>query len=367
MKVVAVCALALGLALPCAAQGNVIKKITSEAFEKNASQLLRQGIRIDVLNKARIVQGKILPSGKPVAAPYLNDIERHLFKSVRPRGISLLEGARAEQVAEVLDRYHQTMKQFEGFRKEMDVFLYYQSKPLERHTLSSAEKGVWSRKIVEMHSQLERLKPFIFSKDPAYQAACEYVAYAAQVVDPLLCGAISRPMYASPGRVYKKSEFFLHAPRGKKSARWNNSLPKQLRVAILNDETDLLNNFLWMQQMGGVPAGWKVRCYTDTEKLLQDVLRAAEKPDLIITDLIVPGGGGFYLTGMLRDAGYNGTILALTAFTEKDRVGRRLFESGFDGMIFCPLNWEYDSQWGTAVLEKVRTYFYYRQLYGWKR
>ena len=366
MKTIVV-SLILCAALPSAAQGNLAKKASEGAFSKSAEQILRQAVPNNILRNARVAQGKILPGGSPTTAPYMQDIERHIFRHVPPRGISRLEDPTPAQARQVSAWYTQVMNNFKQFRKEMDGFLYYQSKPSEKRVLSVSERGMWARKIVQMNFQLEKIRPFIFSKDEAYQAACAYVAYAARIVDPLLCSAVSLPLYASPNRVYKQSEFFLHAPRAWRTVRLGKNSPQQLTIVVLNDEPELLDNFLWLQQSGTLPKGWQVFCYTEPEKLIQDVTRQIQKPDLILTDIIVPGGGGYYVTGMLRAAGYQGAIVGLSAFTEKDSMGRNMFAAGFDGMIYSPLELEYDPQWGNKILDKIHYYFYYRRLHGWQR
>ena len=359
--------LVLAVAWPCAAQGNLVKKTAETVLSKKAGQLLRPNVHNNILRQARVAQGKILLGGKPVLPDYQKNIERHLFTYVRPRGISRLEEPTLEQAAYVMHGYHQAMKHFKEFRQEMDPFLYYQSKPAEKRALAPAEKSYWAGKIMQMNFQLEKIRPFTFSQDEAYRAAREYVAYAAKVVDPLLCGAVAKPLYACPNRTYKQAEFFLHAPRGRRSARLLQALPKQLNIAVLNDEPELLENLLWMQGNKELPAGYKMDCYSNTETLLNAITKQGKKPDVILTDIVVPGGGGFYLTGALRAAGYKGVILALSAFAERDRMGRQMFEAGFDGMIYSPLELEYDPHWGSKILDKLRNYYYYSRLHGWQR
>lgn len=359
--------LVLAVAWPCAAQGNLIKKTAEKAISKEAGHVLRPAVQSSALRNVRVVQGKILLGGKPVLPDYQKNIERHLFTYVRPRGISRLEGPTAEQAAYVMHEYRQAMKYFEELRKEMDPFLYYQSKPAEKHTLAPAEKSYWTEKIMELNARLEKIRPFIFSKDEAYRAAREYVAYAAQVVDPLLCGVVDQTRYACPNRTYNQAEFFLHAPRGRQSARLAQALPKQLRIAVLNDEPEVLDNLLWMQENKELPDGYEIYCYSNTETLLYAITKQGQKPDVILTDIVVPGGGGFYLTGTLRAAGYKGVILAMSAFAEREQMGRRMFEAGFDGMIYSPLELEYDPHWGSKILDKLRNYYYYSRLHGWQR
>lgn len=62
-------------------------------------------------------------------------------------------------------------------------------------------------------------------------------------------------------------------------------------------------------------------------------LRAGGQVDMLITDLIMPKGGGFFLASELRQQGYKMPILALSAFGESENRGQKLFMLGFDGML----------------------------------
>ena len=89
--------------------------------------------------------------------------------------------------------------------------------------------------------------------------------------------------------------------------------------------------------------------------------------DVILTDIIVPGGGGSYLTAMLRERGFEGVIIALAAFQEDASLGRKLFDIGFDGMIPQGIGFEFSDHWQLMIMKRLQNYFYYRDLHGWER
>ena len=112
--------------------------------------------------------------------------------------------------------------------------------------------------------------------------------------------------------------------------------------------------------------GGELDCFTRADDLI-DSIRAGRKYDVILTDIIVDGGGGYYLTNVLRLDGYQGTIIALSAFERDDAMGMEMFNSGFDGMLNLPIGFEYSPFWEADVMRGLNKYFYLRQLNHWLR
>lgn len=89
-------------------------------------------------------------------------------------------------------------------------------------------------------------------------------------------------------------------------------------------------------------------------------------PDVIITDICSLDGDGIILTQELRNAGYNGIIIALTAYRETEISGEMLMRYGFDGMISNPhLGATLSTR--SLIVQSMQNYFYYLNLYGWMR
>ena len=372
--------LSFSVAYPCAAQQHrIIQELTQIGVKRSAEQLSSRAAR-QARIPCRVVQGKILPGGKPMLSKGVAEIERYIFSTPRLRGITLLEEPTAAQMRKALTEYHQVMESFQNFKKEMDVFLYYQSKEDEKRTLSAVEKAELMGKISRMHGKLSSLKTFISSEDPAYRAAREYVAYAAELVSPTMRGMWLKSLDQRADRQYRGEEFFLHTPKANQDASWKGLLPGAVRVrqvaeklppglkmAVLNDRWSVIARMRQMHLSGKFLPGWDIAYYEDTAALLYDVTHAGKKFDVILTDIIVPGGGGCYLTGELRKKGFSGVIIALAAFEEENKMGKRLFDMGFDGMISMPMMFENGSHWPLQIMKNLQSYFYYRDTNGWKR
>lgn len=379
-------------AMPCAAQKNLFKELTGRGFLKKVFSkkappvlpALQEKARQQFLRNAhaRQVQGKILLAPKPTVSPNMAAIERHIFSSIPTDGgmISLLQEPTSRQMVHALRLYNDVMSKFQAFKKETDPFLYYQSKPSERRTLTPVERGQWAEKISRMHAQLMRLKPVASPADPGYKAAREYVAFAADVLSPFLRGTLLANKWARRDREYDFEEFFLHTPKAKKEPAWKDvlpenwrtklaagKLPKGLKMAVLNDNPNVLSRMEEFHRAGLFFPQWQISYYQDTEDILRDASASPKSFDVILTDIIVPGGGGSYLTGMLRERGFAGAIIALSAFEENAHMGRKMFDIGFDGMIPQEIGFEKGRHWPLQIMQKLENYFYYRNLHKWDR
>ena len=380
--------LILGISFPCAAQKNVLREMTGkgivkQAFSQNASQVLQNGMQNGVLRNARVVQGKILPGSKKKVISYNKDLDKYIFSRVQPTPVQslpiLMIKPSSMQWAEANLTYLRVMESFKKFKKEMDVLLYYQSKPSERRTISNAERAVYVKKISKIQEELAKLKHLISPDDPAYKAAREYVIYAAETVNPMMRGVLRDRVHKRTDRVLNEDEFFLHEPEGKDWAELSQApmidqlrqvasqLPPNLKIAVLNDREEMLAKMQALNQAGLFVPTWKIKTYTNAENLINAVTRGQESFDLILSDIIVPGGGGFYLTGVLRDKGFKGIIIALSSYGEDSSVAKAMFDKGFDGMISKPIGFENQGKWPLQIMQNLAHYFYYRDLHHWMR
>lgn len=382
--------LALVLAVPCYAQKNFLKGLTSKSGIKNVlsknatSAVVAEKTRAQLLRQlnARVVQGKILPNATVVPPNCLSERERNLLLHI-PNDFTiqtLLKQPTEEQRQQARNLYLEAMAKFRAFKEEADPFLYYQSQPNERRVLTSSERGEWSAKIANMHNQLERLKPYISPQDPIYRGAREYVTFAAEILSPFLRGTVLANTFERTDRKYDFEEFFLYTPKANREAIWNGvltpvarakklaeKLPKGLKMAVLNDEYSVLRRMREMHEANRFFPGWELSYYRNTEEMLAAASADPTSFDVILTDIIVPGGGGNYLTGKLRERGFKGVIIALSAFQEDDEIGRKLFDIGFDGMIPQGLGFEMSDHWQLLIMKRLQNYFYYRDLHHWDR
>ena len=356
-------------------QGTLNKALAQPAISNLSGKKIPE-----ILRHARVVQGKILPGGPRPLNKTTANIERYIFRHVRPEGESLLNEPTEAQYIQAKAMYDYMMRSFEAFKREMDVFLYYQSKASERCPLAAGEQAEWMQKIGEMYNQLLKLKPFISPQDPAYKAALEYIAYAAETVSPVLRGMFVHDAYQRQDRTYVQEEFFMRNPAGRnllaeirnlsiqeQAHQIARHLPGKLKLAVLNDRPSVLQRMQTFQQAGAFFPGWDISYYDSMEEFFRDIYAHEKHFDMIFTDIFVPGGGGFYLTGVLRSRGFQGTIIALAALPEQSQTGKRMFSLGFDGLILAPFEFEYGSHWPIELMDRISNYFYYRSLNHWKR
>ncbi len=397
--------LALAVSFPCAAQNQILRglknTIQKNAFKrntlKNSNKVLRKAqyeaikktlgpnVNPQVLRSARIVQGKILLGGKHPNSKLNEKLDRYIFKQVATSQVGeipvLLYQPTPSEWGKAVMAYLRIMEDFKTFKQEMDGFLYYQSKPSERRQLAASERSYWLGKISDMNVRLRSLRNLISPDDPAYKAAREYVAYAAETVDPTLRGMMGNYQDAvRKDRKFNESEFFLETPQANKefalkgllplsmrAPQLAGTLPKGLKLAILNDRWSVLDKMHINHKKGMFFPDWELSYFKNTEDLL-NAMRQGQHFDVILTDIIVPGGGGYYLTRSLRDQKYNGVIIALSAYEESASLGERMFSCGFDGMISLPVGFESISRsWTYEIMKKMQNYFYYRDANGWSR
>lgn len=372
--------LALCAYLPCAAQKNLAK----EAFGKGAlKEAVGKSAGQGLLQSARVVQGRILLNAARPASGAVTPLEKYVLKSVPPTNLQklplLLYKPSPKQQSESMFLYLRVMDSFKDFKKEMDAVLYYQAKPNERRVLPSSERATLMQKIGDMNRQLAKLSYVVSPDDPALKAAREYMVYAAETVSPVLRGILDGKKLTRTDRTFKQEEFFLHTPKENEDSALSGWLPHSVRarqvartlppgltMAVLNDRESVLKRMQELNATTFCPE-WKIYTYTDTEDLLGQINRHNVKFDIILTDIIVPGGGGYYLTAALRAQGFDGVILAATAYQEEEELGRGMFNRGFDGMFSLPKGFEDGKEWPRELMKGFQNYFYYRDLNGWKR
>lgn len=364
-------------------QARIIKQQVRTLGQANA--LTQIPLSTLVLNNVRKVQGKVILSAPVPNIPQSSLIAERLMVQTLPptepfRLPLLLIDPSYEQRLAVAKQYKTTLENFQQFKKEINPVLYYQMKPSERRVLPAVEKARWVDKILAMHNQLRALNILVAPHDQPLVQANLYVQYAMETIEPNFVGLLDSGLREKrTDRKFNQKEFMMEPPKDGRLASLKNYLPYSLRLrqaankmpagikmAVLNDRASALEAIQDKHKTVFCPK-WKITTYHDTEALLNDIKYGRVQYDIILTDLMVPGGGGYYLTASLRHQGFGGVILAATAFQPEERLSIGLFNKGFDGMLSLPENFELNKEWPLEMMEHFNNYFYYRDLNGWKR
>lgn len=351
---------------------------------RQANALTQIPISTLALTNVRKVQGKVYFTPVP-SIPQNNLLAERLLAQTLPptdpfRLPLLLNDPSYTQRMEAIKQYKTVLENFKQFKSDINPFLYYQSKPSERRSLPPQEKAQLVNKILAMQLQLREVNILVAPQDQPLAQANAYVRYAMEEVDPTFVGMLDSGMREKrTDRKFDPKEFIMESPKAGRLASLKNYLPYSLRlrqaaaklpaglkVAVLNDDAKSLAAIKEKHQTVLFPK-WKITTYQNTEVLLNDILGGRAQYDLILTDLWVPGGGGYYLTAKLRHQGFKGAIIAATAYQPTDSLSIGLFNKGFDGMIPLPGNFEFQKEWPLELMTSLNNYFYYRNLHGWNR
>ncbi len=363
----------LTAALPCAAQKNLFKWFKS--FRTPAAPVAAPV-------QFRTVQGKKLPlPSRPVVSSRQLELEKFVARRVLlTRGSQLpfvVEPQNFDQLETFISRYRETMGKFKEFKHETSPFLYYRLKDPKRTDGLRREDEHLLAPTIEMERRLLRLSAVVDpKKDEPLAFALEYVGRVRDELAPMLKGMGGNGVYfARTDRKFVGDEFYLHDGEFK---RWTDmlrrgrtlkealQLPSGLRVAVLNDRPSVLENMQKSHQNGIFVRGGTLDCFSQADALIASV-RGGKEYDLIITDIIVPGGGGYYVTKELRLDGFSGAIIALSAYERDDSMGMEMFERGFDGMLNLPIAFEHSPFWESDVLRGLNNYFHLKKINKWQR
>lgn len=232
--------------------------------------------------------------------------------------------------------------------------------------------------------------------DPYLKAVNECYTEIFRILNPLLSGAVRQAKISRPdGRKFQFNEFLLFDLEGKdyvlhgdtpwseevaeevgnlhyladhaqrESAEILKTFPKNLRIAVLNDDVEPLRNFTQWAQEGRLGENATVSTFEDGNDLLKSIHNGSHY-DLIITDIYVPNGG-YGMMPALRRLDEKVTVIAMSKCTRQRVRPLGLFETGMDGYLpYTPvLN---DPEVG--YLEFLRAFNNHLQLkgkYGWSR
>ena len=227
-----------------------------------------------------------------------------------------------------LNRYGQTLADFEQLKKEINPFLYYQSIALESREVSVDEKRHWLSKMVPLYNQLLSLYLNTTQNAPL-EYALAYLRYGVAMVDPFLVATLptfTKP-YATP---FETNSFFLY-PQEALPEPWVDLDGKH--IVIVNDDASLLEHFEHLADIGVLFPSATLHTHGDATQFLLWMQHPTHMPDIIFTDIQLGESNGYYIASRLRERGYQGAIIALTSYTETETYARRLAQAGFDGLV----------------------------------
>lgn len=347
-----------------AAEGSALKAL--ESWHNAGAALKNSGVG-EALNK----------SFKRI--PHPMDSRDHAFRNsgffnpiiptpLRDLRINLIHPT-SDQVQQVVNEYRNLMRDFEPVRKEVTTKLLYKTLPNDKwSSLLPQERREMILQLSSLHGRAVRLHRVVLSKDEPLAEIIAWTDKALQVINPFHVPN-SRSYMRTDNRVFKSDEFFLKYPKSSDLPEGVKApervLPANLRVAVLNDQEDILDMYKIWERQGRLGEGWKVSTYTDTRELIRD-LESGLSYDLIITDLTVPGGGGYFLVDQVRNMRLEVPVIGCSMYTFDKLNAQKMFEQGFDGYIYGDDMFEEVSGSVTWV-GYIKNYYYYKNLYGWSR
>lgn len=280
-------------------------------------------------------------------------------------------------------QYYRNMREYAALKKHIETRLFYQQHKNDK--ISAVE-------LADVNFHLSRLEEklawsaMVFQDAPLSVARRQLIDLRA-ALDPFATpGNISLPKALRRNdRKFDKQEFYLYGQDGssplvreyswllpfvnrRRAREIAAQLPPNLQVVVLNDSENVLSIITQWQKDGVWGKKLQVRVFQRQEDFWA-FLRAGGHVDMLITDLIMPKGGGFYLAAELRQQGYKMPILALSAFGESEKRGERLFSLGFDGMLSTHAM--DGALFGTSgyltFVNALRNYYTWKKLKGWDR
>lgn len=326
--------------------------------------------------KRAVSAAAMRPAAKPVVHPA--DSRDHAFRNssffgpitptpVKDLRVRLIHPSQ-DQVNEAFAEYRELMSDLEALRKEVNTKLLYKTIPNDKWTaLYPQERRPLILQISRMKGRTEKLLNVMFANDPALLQADAWLDEAMKQINPFYVAGLKRRKRLDK-RAFSRAEFFLESPRDIPEgvpSPYRTEVPANMRVAVLNDQTDILDMYKLWERENRLGPGWKVTTYKDTRDMLQ-AMQSGEVYDLVITDLTVPGGGGYYLVDQLREMRLNMPIIGCSMYTIDKLNAEKMFEQGFDGYIYGDDLFE-EPAGSVSWMGFIKKYYWYKNLNGWSR
>ena len=293
----------------------------------------------------------------------------------------VLNNSLTSQKNEFYNRYTQAITTAINLSKNLSTFLRYQTiSPVQLEPLE-IERNLTD--ITNAKIELDAVDRYLWEKDLALETVYRNLdllsnyfesvgsGQALPLVPPRQRKEIDggdsnwrKQIIKRQGRTFKVREFFLRTSKKDQTALADFKLPKKLKVAILNDQERLLQNFSQIKQLPG-GEDWEIDTFLSPTEFLNHPNFYSY--DLILMDLNLRPGGGVYLALRLREKGYKNAILAVTAYEEQSAFGGNLYNMGFDGAFASGVTWKMYDPWARDILfEKIKNYYFLKKKYGWE-
>lgn len=352
------CVLCVGTA-PCIyAQGShqvsrqVVRKLTQEqVLAKKAQVKLLQ--RAKASREEREIKRNMRLQAAAQAARSYHPLTEHAPIVPTPSDKLKINAYRLtpEQTQGTITRYQNLMKDFLSFKSNWEARVFYLELYKNLNAISPMEKKQLVRESAELLSRVKYQKEFLLKDDRPLQQAYDYLVEALETLEPAYFGIFKKTTAATrTDRPFMPDQFFLRDPSLSqwRDVQWEdyqpmssgakelvmpiaNALPKNLNIALVNDHPAMVASFKNWASAGYFGEGATVEVFQTADALL----KTRKEYDFIITDLLVPGGGGQYLAYYLRKNGYNKPIIAMSEYREEDCRATELFAGGIDGYIYA--------------------------------
>lgn len=367
-----------GAFAPCAWSQNILKAgIKSVRPAVQSSSILgrldaRVSSGIEALNRSRraaVVTGKV-PLRRQAAVHH--GFESVILRPVVPSSPAELRfrlvAPAQELEVEAIQTYNQFFADFSSFRKEADAVVG--NALLEgtsvQQVLAPAQINYFTEQLLALEFRLGKLQRVWFPTDPSLKMVREYIEFTSFQFNKFYTPEMPDvPSYAA--RPFSEEEFWmeydwLHKPPQEEELR---TLPENVRLAVLNDNPNILHMYKRWEKEGYFPKGWTVSAYQDARDLLKAV-NSGEKFGLIISDMVVPGGGGRYFVSQLRQRDELTPVIGCSMYERSDLKPEELHQLGFDGYM-CG-DYMFDSPDGFYSWSLyIKNYYYHKRVGKYRR
>ena len=246
------------------------------------------------------------------------------FKKTLPRSLS--------QTFPVYQRYQQTLDAFENFKKDTTSFLYYQTIPSERHSISSEERRILMDRLVPLYTEISWLRSKI-NNDPALKQAHQYTELMLEIISPSLLQNLQVQMTRQAAKQLANAKKFCLYPSDGMTLPNPSIQLEGKHIVILNDNSSILESMEKFSRFGVLFPNANLHIEGEAYHFLLWMNTTPFKPDIVFTDIQLGESTGYYIAYQLRKNGYKGGIIALTSYEENESNIAHFAAQGFDGLV----------------------------------
>lgn len=272
-----------------------------------------------------------------------------------------------EMRTDISKQYIKALSATKRLAKTLDTEIFYQG-TFENRQFEPREIYARLRSINSALEQVRAAKVYFDARgDVSLRVAETYLLRTRRFYEMLSTGEFG-PLDEMPiaaleqaKKMYKREVFFLDDPITTEGADAF-QLPDKIRVAIIREEEEgteaIISAFRHLQEEEEF-SQWQFDTYSSSDEFLRTP--GCLTYDLVITDIVMGYGGGGYLARKLRYHKFDGGILALSGFYQKNEWGIAMTAEGIDGSMYTG-GLKYEKTPTDFFARKLHNYFYYRQL-----